>query len=254
MRRFDDKVVLVAGATAGMGRNAAIAFAAAGANVVISGRRTDLGEATVEHIEANGGTALFVPTDVANAQDVERLVGATVDRFGGLDLAYNVAGISGADWTKPFTDYSEASFDELMAINVKGMFLCMKYEIQAMLMRGGGAIVNMSSIAGVGGTPGGGIYVASKHAVTGMTKATALEYANQDIRINAVAPGVIYTEMLVEGIKLAPDLESEMTEKHPIGRLGQMEEVTDAVMWLCSPEASFVTGQTIVIDGGYTLK
>lgn len=254
MRRFDGKTIAVAGATAGMGKHAAVAFGAAGANVALAGRRTEQGEAVVAEIERAGGSGLFVQTDVAQPAEVERFITAAVERFGGLDIAYNVAGISGADWTKPFTEYSEASYDELMAINVKGMFFAMQHEIRAMQENGGGAIVNMSSIAGVHSTPGGGAYVASKHAVTGMTKAVALEYADKGIRINAVAPGVIYTEMLLEGIKLVPELETEMIGKHPMGRLGEMEEITNAVMFLASDEASFMTGQTIVLDGGYIIK
>jgi NAD(P)-dependent dehydrogenase (short-subunit alcohol dehydrogenase family) len=244
---------MITGTTSGLGKHAAIAFATAGASVVAAGRREAEGAQTIADIEAAGGTGVFVRADVSNSDDVARIVQTAKQRFGGLDYAYNVAGVPGEAFTKA-ADYSEEGFDETIAINLKGVFLSMKYAIPAMLERGGGAIVNMSSISGLGGSPGGVAYVASKHAITGMTKAVALDYAQQNIRINAVAPGVIYTEMLEWGISETPGLEASLIAEHPIGRLGQLEEVTNAAMWLCSDEASFITGTTLAIDGGHLIR
>lgn len=251
--RFDDKVIMITGATSGLGRHAAIAFAAAGACVVAAGRRETEGEATLAAMRATGGRGVFVPADVSHGPDVARIVETARREFGGLDLAYNVAGIAGEAWTK-LADYTEETWNAIIDINLSGMFLCMKHAIPAMLERGGGAIVNMSSVAGLGGTPGGAGYVASKHAIVGLTKAAALDYADQNIRVNALAPGVIYTEMLEWGISQTPGLEAEMTALHPIGRLGRMQEVTNAAMWLLSDEASFVTGTTVSVDGGYMAR
>ena len=244
---------MITGATSGLGKHAALAFAAAGASVVAAGRREAEGAQTITQIQAAGGTAVFVRADVSNSDDVARIVETAKQRFGGLDYAYNVAGITGEAFAKA-ADYSEGAFDETIAINLKGVFLAMKYAIPAMLERGGGAIVNMSSISGLSGSPGGVAYVASKHAIVGLTKAAALDYAQQNIRINAVAPGVIYTEMLDWGISETPGLEHEMIAQHPVGRLGQMEEVSNAAMWLCSDEASFITGTTLTIDGGHQAR
>jgi NAD(P)-dependent dehydrogenase (short-subunit alcohol dehydrogenase family) len=246
-------VIMITGTTSGLGKHAAIAFAAAGAKVVAAGRREAEGAQTIAAIEAAGGTGIFVAADVSKSTDVARIVDTATERFGGLDYAYNVAGIPGEAFTKA-GDYSEESFDETIAINLKGVFLSMKYAIPAMLERGGGAIVNMSSISGIGGSPGGVAYVASKHGIIGLTKAAALDYAQQNIRINAVAPGVIYTEMLEWGISETPGLEADLISEHPIGRLGQLEEVTNAAMWLCCDEASFITGTTLTIDGGHLVR
>ena len=232
--RFDGKVVMITGATSGLGKHAAVAFAREGARVVASGRRQAEGEETLAEIEAAGGTAVFVQADVSVSEDVARIVAAARDRFGGLDWAYNVAGVPGDAFAKA-AEYSE-------------------HAIPAMLERGGGAIVNMSSIAGIGGSPGGVAYVASKHAIIGLTKAAALDYAEQNIRINALAPGVIYTDMLAWGITQTPGLEADLISQHPIGRLGQLEEVTNAAMWLCSDEAGFVTGTTLTVDGGHLAR
>ena len=253
MKRFEGKVITVTGATSGLGRNAAVAFAAEGAKVVAAARRPDEGQRTIEMIEGVGGEGVFVPTDVGNSSDIQRMVNTAVETYGGLDFAYNCAGISGEGWSNPAVDFEESSWDEVIATNLTSVFLGMKYQIPEMLKRGGGAIVNMASVAGLVGTPGGVGYVATKHGVVGITKAAALEYAPQGININAVAPGVVYNEMLEEGIKNVPNLEADMIKRHPIGRLGQMEEVTRTVMWLCSGEAPFLMGQTITIDGGYTI-
>ena len=251
--RFEDKVIMVTGATSGLGKHAAVAFAAAGARVVAAGRREEEGAQTLAEMNATGGRGVFVTADVSKSVDAAKIVETAQLEFGGLDLAYNVAGIAGEAWTK-LADYDEGTWDQIININLTGIFLCMKHAIPAMLKRGGGAIVNMSSVAGLGGTPGGVGYVASKHAIVGLTKAAALDYADQNIRINALAPGVIYTEMLEWGITQTPGLEEEMRALHPIGRLGRMEEVTKAAMWLLSEDASFTTGATFAIDGGYLAR
>lgn len=250
--RFDNKIVLVTGATSGLGRDAAVAFGAAGARVVATGRRSDAGKDTLERIRAAGGEGIFVAADITRPEEAERVVDTAVSTFGGLDVAYNVAGISGDAWSK-CASYDISAWNEVIAANLSSMFYCMRFEITQMLKRGGGAIVNMSSVAGVVSTPGGVGYVASKHGIIGLTKAAALDHAADNIRINAVAPGVIYTEMLEAGIKSQPGLEANMLLKHPINRLGQLSEVTRAVMWLCSDEASFITGTTMTVDGGYTI-
>lgn len=251
--RFGGKVIMITGATSGLGKHAAIAFAREGARVVAAGRRDEEGRQTVAEIEAAGGTGVFVQADVSASDDVARIVATAREQFGGLDWAYNVAGVPGDAFSKA-AEYPEDAWDETMAINVKGIFLCVKHAIPAMLERGGGAIVNMSSISGIGGSPGGVAYVASKHAIIGLTKAAALDYAEQNIRVNALAPGVIYTEMLSWGISQTPGLEADLISQHPIGRLGQLEEVTNAAMWLCSDEASFVTGSTLTVDGGHLAR
>ena len=250
MKEFDGKVALVTGGGSGIGRATALAFAREGAQVVIGDRNTRRGEETVSLIRNAGGTASFRRTDVLVAADIEALVEHAISEYGGLDLAFNNAGIEGD--VRPLVEQTEANYDTLMDINVKGVWLSMKYEIPRMLERGGGAIVNSSSVAGVIGFPGLGIYIASKHAVIGLTKTAALEYSAQGIRVNAVNPALIDTEMvdrLAAGLNMKKD---DLSTLHPIGRIGQVDEVADAVLWLCSGRASFVTGHSLVVDGGFT--
>jgi NAD(P)-dependent dehydrogenase (short-subunit alcohol dehydrogenase family) len=253
MKEFEGKVALVTGGGSGIGRATAVAFAREGAQVVIGNRNVERGEETVAIVRKAGGTASFQRTDVSVATEVEALVEHAVETCGGLDIAFNNAGIEGE--VKPtMIDHTEANFDALMDINVKGVWLSMKYEIPRMLKAGGGAIVNCSSVAGVIGFPGIGIYSASKHAVIGLTKAAALEFSAQGIRVNAVNPAVIDTEMadrLVDGMNMKKD---DLTTFHPIGRLGRVEEVAEAVLWLCSDKASFVTGHSMMVDGGFTAR
>jgi NAD(P)-dependent dehydrogenase (short-subunit alcohol dehydrogenase family) len=252
MKEFDGKVALMTGGSSGIGRATALAFAREGAQVVIGDRNTRRGEETVSMIRNAGGTASFRRTDVLVAADIEALVEHAISEYGGLDLAFNNAGIEGD--VRPLVGQTEANYDALMDINVKGVWLSMKYEIPRMLERGGGAIVNCSSVAGVIGFPGIGIYAASKHAVIGLTKTAALEYSAQGIRINAVNPAVIDTEMadrLAAGLNMKKD---DLSTLHPIGRIGQVDEVADAVLWLCSGRASFVTGHSLVVDGGFTVR
>ncbi len=252
MKEFDGKVALVTGGGSGIGRATAIAFAREGAKVVIGNRNVQRGEETVSMIRDAGGTASFRRTDVVVAADVKALVDHAVTTYGRLDIAFNNAGIEGDP--RPLAEQTEANFDAVMDINVKGVWLSMKYEIPRMLEQGGGAIVNCSSVAGVIGFPGIGIYSASKHAVIGLTKVAALEYSAQGIRINAVNPAVIDTEMvdrLADGMNMKKD---DLTTFHPIGRIGRVEEVANAVLWLCSPKSSFVTGHSLIVDGGFTAR
>ena len=251
--RFDGEVIVISGATSGLGRNAALRFAEAGAHVVFGGRREAEGAEIANLIAGSGGSGRFVRCDVTRSSDVARLVGTAITEFGRLDMAYNVAGIPGDAFAK-FADYDDAEWQQTIDVNLTGMFYCMKHELAAMQKGGGGAIVNMSSVAGLGPTPGGAAYVASKHAIIGLTKTAALDYADNNIRVNAIAPGVVRTEMMEWGITQTPDLEAQMIAHQPIGRLGSMDEVTNAAMWLCSSAASFVTGTTLSVDGAYLLS
>jgi NAD(P)-dependent dehydrogenase (short-subunit alcohol dehydrogenase family) len=242
------KVAVVTGGTSGIGRETAILFAKAGAKVVVAGRREAEGKETIELIRAAGGDALFVKTDVAKTQDVQTLVQKTVEKFGRLDVAFNNAGIEGA-WI-PITEQLEEDFDRVIDINVKGVWLCLKYQIQQMLKQGtGGAIVNMSSVAGLMGSAGAAAYVASKHAVIGLTKTAALENALKGIRVNAVCPAVIETAM-ADRIFGEPTVNKAIRALHPIGRFGTSLEVAEGVLWMCSSKSSFMTGHYLVLDGG----
>jgi NAD(P)-dependent dehydrogenase (short-subunit alcohol dehydrogenase family) len=250
MKEFEGKVALVTGGGSGIGRATALAFARVGAKVVIADRNVQRGEETISMIRGTGGTASFRRTDVSVPVEIEALVDYTMTMYGRLDLAFNNAGIEGD--VKPLVDQTEANFDAVMDINVKGVWLSMKYEIPRMLEQGGGAIVNSSSVAGVVGFPGIGIYAASKHAVVGLTKTAALEYSALGIRINAVNPAAIDTEMidrLANGMNTKKD---DLSTFHPISRIGRVEEVAEAVLWLCSSKASFVTGHSLIVDGGFT--
>src|SRR3954454_167738 len=253
MKEFEGKIALITGGGSGIGRATAVAFGREGAQVVIGNRNVERGEETVAIIRKAGGRASFKRTDVSVAADVEALVEHTVNTCGRLDIAFNNAGIEG-DVKPTIIDHTEATFDMIMDVNVKGVWLSMKYEIPQMLKTGAGAIVNCSSVAGVIGFPGIGIYSASKHAVVGLTKAAALEFSAQNIRVNAVNPAVIETEMLdrlADGMNLKKD---DLTPFHPIGRLGRVEEVAEPVLWLCSDKASFVTGHSMMVDGGFTAR
>ena len=253
MNEFEGKVALVTGGGSGIGRATAVAFARERAHVVIGNRNVERGEETVSIIHKAGGTASFLRTDVLVAAEIETLVQHAVKTCGRLDVAFNNAGIEG-DVKPTVIDHTEANFDAVMDVNVKGVWLSMKYEIPQMLKTGGGAIVNCSSVAGVIGFPGIGVYSASKHAVIGLTKAAALEYSAKGIRINAVNPAVIDTEMvdrLADGMNVKKD---DLSTFHPIGRLGRVEEVAEAVLWLCSSKASFVTGHSLMVDGGFTAR
>ena len=250
------KVAIVSGSGAGIGRATALKFAEEGAKVVVSDVNADGGNETVALIIQHGGDAVFARADVARAADVMALVTKAVDSFGRLDCACNNAGIEGK--VAPIAAQPEDNFDRIMAVNAKGTFLCMKYEITHMLENGGGAIVNLASVAGLIGFPGLGPYVASKHAINGMTKNAALEYSKQGIRVNSVCPGGIETRMLDSLAAQASGgrvgTREMMDPHHPIGRIGTPDEVAELIVWLCSPCASFVTGANIPVDGGYVAQ
>jgi NAD(P)-dependent dehydrogenase (short-subunit alcohol dehydrogenase family) len=248
MAEWEGKVVLVTGGTSGIGREAAVLFAKEGARVVAAGRREKEGNATLELIRGAGGEGIFVKTDVSRAAEVKSLVEKTVAAFGGLDCAFNNAGIEGA-WI-PIVEQTEEDWDHTIDINLKGTWLCLKYELQQMLKQGrGGAIVNNSSVAGFIGSRGTATYSASKHGVLGLTKAAALEVAKNGIRVNAVCPAVIETPM-ADRLFGPPEIQKWALGLHPIGRFGQSIEVAEAVVWMCSSKAGFMTGQSLVLDGG----
>jgi len=243
------KVALVTGGTSGIGRETAVLFAKAGAKVVVAGRREAEGRETVELIRGAGSEGLFVKTDVSKAGEVAALIRETSEKFGRLDMAFNNAGVEGV-WV-PIVRQSEEDWDRTIDINLKGVWLCLKYEIRQMLRQGGGgAIVNMSSIAGHVGSAGAAAYSASKHGVIGLTKTAALENAKSGIRVNAVCPGAIETSM-AERLFGAPDVHKFVLGCHPIGRFGTPLEVAEAVLWMCSDRASFMTGQSLTLDGGF---
>jgi NAD(P)-dependent dehydrogenase (short-subunit alcohol dehydrogenase family) len=247
---FTNKVALITGGTSGIGKTTAIAFAKAGAKVVVSGRREAAGKAVVAEIEAGGGTARVVRADVAVEADVQNLVDQTVAAFGRLDIAFNNAGV---EWMAPLTSATEADYRRLFDINVWGVIASLKYEIPAMLKTGGGAIVNTSSVAGHVGLAGASLYIGTKHAVEGITKAAAVEYAAQGIRVNAVAPAVIDTDMVDRFAGKEGPGREHLATLHPIGRTGKTDEVANAVLFLCSDAASFVLGESLKVDGGLTV-
>jgi NAD(P)-dependent dehydrogenase (short-subunit alcohol dehydrogenase family) len=243
------KVAIVTGGTSGIGREAAVLFAKAGAKVVVAGRREVEGKQTIDLIHAASGEGMFVKTDVSKATEVAALVEKTVEKFGRLDMAFNNAGIEG-NWI-PIVEQSEEDWDRTIDINLKGVWLCLKHEIRQMLKQGGGgAIVNMASVAGWIGSAGAATYCASKHGVMGLTKAAALETARSGIRINVVCPAVVETPM-GERVFGAPEMRKYALNLHPIGRFGRPEEIAEAVVWMCSDHASFMTGQSLVLDGGF---
>ncbi|WP_114951754.1 glucose 1-dehydrogenase [Sphingosinicella terrae] len=247
--RFEGKVALVTGGNGGIGLAAARAFAREGARVMIAARRRSQGDEAVESIRAAGGEAAFVETDVSDRDSVREMVRSCLGTFGRLDVAYNNAGITGHVTTE-IADADEAMFDQVMAINVRGVWLSMKYEIPAILEAGGGAIVNCSSYAGLRGGPRSSAYYASKHAVLGMTKSVALEYAARGIRVNAVCPGLVMTDLIANNFAGAEEKLAMLTARIPMQRTGEPDEVADAVLWLASDESRLVTGIAMPIDGG----
>jgi NAD(P)-dependent dehydrogenase (short-subunit alcohol dehydrogenase family) len=242
---FADKVVLVTGGTSGIGKATAIEFARAGAKVVLSGRREKEGAQVVAEIKKLGGDAAFVRADVAKDADVKAMVKFTVDKFGKLDIAFNNAGV---EWVGPLDQATEADYRRVFDTNVWGVLNSMRHEIPVMLKNGGGIIVNTSSVAGHVGFPQVSVYIASKHAVEGLTKSIALEFAKQNIRINAVAPGPITTEMWD---RFAREAKEQITATIPVGRVGTAEQIAAAVLYLSSDVAKFTTGTSLVVDGGY---
>jgi NAD(P)-dependent dehydrogenase (short-subunit alcohol dehydrogenase family) len=250
--KLENKVALITGATSGIGKATAKAFGVAGAKVVFSGRRESEGKATEAQLRDAGIDCLFVRSDVSNEAEIKSLVQTTVEKYGRLDCAFNNAGIESP--AKPLHEQSIEDFDKLMAINTRGLFLCMKYEIQQMLTQGTGVIVNTSSLGGLIAFPWTSPYIASKHAVMGLTRAAALDYAKQGIRVNAVNPGITATEMIDRSVAQMGITANDLASAVPMGRIGQVEEIAQAVVFLCSDVASYITGQPLVIDGGFTVS
>ncbi len=252
--KLDGRVALVTGAASGIGRSTALAFGGDGARVVVADVLADEGRETVDLIERAGGEAIYVPADVSRTADVELLVRTAVATFGRLDCAHNNAGIEGsAPAGTEFHTFPEQAWDQVLSINLKGVWLCMKAEIAQMLTQGGGTIVNTASIAGlVGGF--GGAYSAAKHGVVGLTKVAALEYATRGIRVNAVCPGVIRTPMVERVFARRPEAEQSFIAGEPIGRFGRPDEIAAAVVWLSSDAASFLTGVALPVDGGWVAR
>ncbi len=247
---MEGKVALATGSASGIGRATALAFAEQGARVALADIDSDGGHQTLRLIRQKGGEAVFVRADVTRAHEVEALIDEVARTFGGLDYAFNNAGIVGTPSST--VECTEENWDQVIAVNLKGVFLCMKSEIPLMLKRGHGAIVNMSSIAGLVGIRRNIAYVASKHGVVGLTRAAALEYAQAGIRINAVCPGFVRTPILK--LDTNPAMERHYLAAEPMGRLGRPEEIAVAVVWLCSDSASFVTGHTFSVDGGLVAR
>ena len=250
-RQFEGKVALVTGGNSGIGKSAAIKFADRGAKVVIAARRAAEGEAAAQLIRDAGGEAMFIRTDVSQADEIEAMVAKTVDAYGSLDVAFNNAGVLAG--LGPMHELDEDSWDHVMAVNLKGIWMCMKHEIMQMLSQGGGAIVNDSAGGGLVAVRNASAYVASKHGVVGLTKAAALEYAHLGIRVNVVCPGSIETPM-TEAYYSDPERLNQIVSGHPIGRVGTPGEVAEAVIWLCSSDSSYVNGHSLVIDGGFIAK
>ncbi len=251
--RFEGKTALVTGGSSGIGRATAIAFAREGATVVIGDVESKGSLETVHLIEESGGEAIYIDCDVSDHKSVENLVRQTVGKYGRLNCAFNNAGIGGEMATT--AEYSVESWNKVIGVNLTGVWHCMKYELEQMVKQGSGAIVNNASILGVVGFANACAYTASKHGLLGLTKAAALEYAEKNIRVNAVCPGFIDTPMLQNaGITEGSDMRTMIESLHPINRLGTSEEVAEAVLFLCSDGASFITGHPLLVDGGYVVR
>jgi NAD(P)-dependent dehydrogenase (short-subunit alcohol dehydrogenase family) len=252
VKMLEGKAALVTGASSGIGRAAALAMAREGARLLVVDMAEVAGNETVELIRKAGGEAVFAKINVAKPGDAEAMIATAVDAFGRLDCAFNNAGVSGK--IARTADDTEENFDYIMAVNLRGVWLCMKYEIRQMLTQGGGAIVNTASAAGLVGSHGMPAYTASKHGVIGLTKTAALEYARAKVRVNAVCPGVIDTAMVAGMVASHPRIKDVLVSVEPVARMGQPSEIGEAVTWLLSDYASFVTGCSLPVDGGMTAQ
>ena len=253
--KFEGKVSLVTGGGSGIGRATALAFAREGAKVIVADVSEQGGKETVQMIEQAGGDAIFIKTDVSDGTEVMEMVNKAIEVYSRIDCAINNAGVEGM--LVNISDYPEEMWNRVIGVNLTGVWLCMKYEIPQMLKQGGGVIINTASIFGLVGLANASAYIASKHGVVGLTKAAALEYSAKGIRVNAVCPGFIETPMLMERSLKAgenPEVYQQIVSVSPIGRLGKPEEIAETVLWLCSDGASFVTGHSMVADGGYGIQ
>jgi NAD(P)-dependent dehydrogenase (short-subunit alcohol dehydrogenase family) len=247
-QRFENKVALVTGGTSGIGKATAVSFAKEGAHVILTGRRQKEGEEVASEIKKMGGEAIFIQADFSKETEIKNVIDSILKKYGRLDIAFNNAGV---EWSAPLDQVTEADYKKIFDINVWGVLASMKHEIPAMLKNGGGAIVNTSSIAGHVGMAQVSIYIASKHAVEGLTKSVALEYAQQNIRINAVAPAAIETEMVDRFAGQEGEMREYLKTLHPMRRMGSAQEIADAVLFLSSSQSSFITGASLAIDGGW---
>ncbi len=253
MQGIAGKVAIVTGGSAGIGRATAVAFGAQGAKVVVASRREQESEETLKLIRAAGGEGIFIQTDIAVPADVEGLINATVEIYGRVDIACNNAGVLGS--MQPLLDTSDEQWDWLINTNLKGTWLCMKHQIRQMVRQGGGVIVNIASVAGLVGIPGCSAYAATKHGIVGMTKTAALEYAKAGIRVNAICPAGVLTDMVGKDyLERTPEALAAFDAVHPIGRIARPEDIGPAVVWLCSEHAGFITGVAMPIDGGWTTQ
>lgn len=249
-KQFSEKVALITGAGSGIGRSTALAFAQEGARVIVSDVAVETGEETVQLIQDAGGEAQFVRADVANVADVAKMVQTAVDQYGRLDIGINNAGI-GSGW-KRLADYEDEDWNRIINVNLNGVFFCMRHEIKQMLQQGSGAIVNVASIAGLRGLVNSSAYTASKHGVVGLTKSAALEYATENIRINAVCPVFTRTPLFEALFDINPSYEERIKKNIPMRRYGRPEDIAHGILWLCSDNASFITGHALPLDGGMT--
>ena len=248
-RDFDGKTALVVGGSSGIGLATARALGAAGARVVVAARGAEAGERSCRALEAEGTSAAFIATDVRDEASITNAVNTVVERFGRLDVAVNCAGAGGDMMPVDLADQNV--WDDVMAVNARGTWLCMRHEVRAMLGAGGGAIVNVSSIYGLAGRAAHHAYVTSKHAIVGMSRSVGLELAARGVRVNALCPGVTATEGMLQAEAAVPDLVHELVAAHPIGRMATLEEIASAAVWLCSPSAAYVIAAAIAVDGGF---